>query len=86
MGIEDGLAIGLVLHGVTDISQIEERLVIYEKIRRNRAASIQILSNFGLDEAVPKELTDFLEGQPPPSELYLRSKREYSFLFNNFLI
>jgi salicylate hydroxylase len=67
--MEDGLALGLVLHGATDASQIEERLAIYENIRRNRAASIQILSNFGYDEAVPDELVDFLEGRLVPSTM-----------------
>jgi salicylate hydroxylase len=66
--MEDGLALGLVLHGATDTSQVEERLAIYERVRRNRAASIQILSNFGYDEAVPDELVDFLEGRPVPSK------------------
>ncbi len=67
-GIEDGLAVGLVLAGVEDPSQIEERLAAYEKAWRNRAASIQILSNVGFDEAAPPELSGFLEGQPIPSE------------------
>jgi salicylate hydroxylase len=66
--MEDGLALGLVLHGATDASQIKERLGIYENVRRNRAASIQILSNFGYDEAVPDELVDFLEGRLVPSK------------------
>jgi salicylate hydroxylase len=66
--MEDSLALGLVLHGVTDTSQIEERLAIYENVRRNRIASIQILSNFGFDEAVPDELVDFLEGRLVPSK------------------
>lgn len=58
------------MHGVTDPSQIEERLALYEKIRRNRASSIQVLSNFGYDETAPPELAEFLEaeGQPIPSE------------------
>jgi len=68
--MEDGLALGLVLYGVTEVSQIEERLAIYEKVRRNRAASIQILSNFGIDEAVPEELKEFLEGRPMPGKLF----------------
>ncbi|KAE9370098.1 FAD/NAD(P)-binding domain-containing protein [Stipitochalara longipes BDJ] len=68
-GMEDGLALGLVLHGVTDASQIEQRLAIYENVRRNRAASIQILSNFGYDEVAPDELVDFLEGRPIPSTM-----------------
>ena len=75
-GIEDGLALGLAFCGVTNPSQIEERLEIYEKIRRNRASSIQILSNFGYDEAVPEELHSFLDGRTMPSmshEIKLRS-------------
>ncbi|KAK0710064.1 FAD binding domain-containing protein [Lasiosphaeria miniovina] len=66
-GIEDGLALGLALHGVTDASQIGERLVLYETIRRGRASAIQIMSNYGFDEEAPEELLDFLEGQPIPS-------------------
>ncbi|KAK3349828.1 hypothetical protein B0T25DRAFT_249918 [Lasiosphaeria hispida] len=65
-GIEDGLALGLVFHGVTDSSQIAERLVLYEKIRRGRASAITIMSNFGFDEKAPDELIDFLEGHPIP--------------------
>jgi salicylate hydroxylase len=58
------------MHGVTDVSQIEERLALYEKIRRNRASSIQVLSNFGFDETAPPELAEFLdaEGQPMPGK------------------
>jgi len=67
--MEDGLALGLAMHGVTDPSQIEKRLALYEKIRRNRACSIQVLSNFGFDESAAPELADFLEaeGGPIPS-------------------
>jgi salicylate hydroxylase len=68
--MEDGLALGLVLHGVTDISEIEERLVIFEKIRRNRASSIQILSNVGGDQTAPEELLEYMEGQSIPSKHY----------------
>ncbi len=46
---------------------MEERLAIYEEVRRNRAASIQILSNVGFDEAAPPELSEFLEGESIPS-------------------
>lgn len=66
-GMEDGLALGLTMHGVTHSSQIEARLAIYEKIRRGRAASIQVMSNFGIDEEKPKELATYLEGRPLPS-------------------
>jgi salicylate hydroxylase len=75
-GLEDGLAIGLVLHGA-DTSQIIERLAIYEKVRRNRAASIQILSNVAFDDkVVPEELASFLEGRPVPSKYYLETYKE----------
>jgi salicylate hydroxylase len=66
--MEDGFALGLAMYGVTDPSQIEERLAIYQKIRRNRAASIQVLSNFGYDEGPREELVGFLEGRPIPSK------------------
>jgi salicylate hydroxylase len=58
------------MHGVTEPSQIEGRLALYEKIRRNRASSIQVLSNFGYDESAPPELAEFLqaEGEPIPSK------------------
>jgi salicylate hydroxylase len=54
--------------GITKPSQIEEQLAIYEKIRRNRAALIQILSNFGADEVKALGLADFLDGRPMPSK------------------
>lgn len=69
-GIEDGLALGLVLNGVTKVSQIGTRLEMYEKIRRNRASIVQILSNVGSDQDVPEEIIEFMEGNPLPSEFY----------------
>ncbi|TDZ30042.1 FAD-dependent monooxygenase OpS4 [Colletotrichum trifolii] len=70
MGIEDGATLGIVLSGITDRSQIEERLEIYEKIRRSRASAIQILSNVGLDEAhlVKDDLLEFLEEDSIPGD------------------
>lgn len=66
--MEDGLALGLVMYGATKSSDVPERLAIYEKIRRNRAAAIQVLSKVGVDEARPPELAEFLEGRPIPGE------------------
>ncbi|CAG8979137.1 hypothetical protein HYALB_00000270 [Hymenoscyphus albidus] len=68
-GIEDGLVLGLVLHGCTAKSKISERLALYEKIRRNRAASIQVLSNFGLDETSTTGLEEYMEGEKIPSTM-----------------
>lgn len=66
--MEDGAVLGLVMHGATNRSQIEERLALYSKIRYYRASSIQILSNFGYDEldAVSDELTKYLGGAAVP--------------------
>ncbi|KAK3401722.1 hypothetical protein B0T20DRAFT_504230 [Sordaria brevicollis] len=63
--IEDGLALGLCLSGNLSPSsslsaEIEHRLKLYEKIRRNRASAIQVLSNVGIDEQPPKELEEYL--------------------------
>ena len=57
------------MHGATAKSQIKERLALYERIRRNRASSIQVLSNFGFDETAAPEVAEFLkaEGEPMPS-------------------
>jgi len=52
---------------MVDPSQIEDRLVLYETIRRNRASAITVMSNFGFDEEAPEELLEYLEGQPIPS-------------------
>lgn len=79
-GIEDGLALGLVMNGVTDASQIEERLALYEKIRRNRASSIQVLSNFPYDESPPPELAEFLEGQPVPGKPWVQRRKQLAWL------
>jgi len=59
------------MYGVTNASQIDQRLALYQKIRRNRAASIQILSNYGYDEEVPTELAGYLEGRAIPSEQHI---------------
>lgn len=70
MGIEDGAALGIVLANVTNRSQIEERLAMYENLRRNRASAIQILSNVGLDQShlVKNDLLEFLDEEAIPSK------------------
>jgi len=66
-GLEDGLALGLVMAGATEAT-VEERLDIYQKVRHHRASAIQMISNYGLDQKPPEEVMDYLEGQPLPSE------------------
>ncbi|KAK3686127.1 hypothetical protein B0T22DRAFT_467387 [Podospora appendiculata] len=70
--IEDGIAFGIALCGVSTPEQIAERLAVFEKARRFRASAIQIMSNAGVDqvdiiheqvqkyvEVVPKTHQDF---------------------------
>jgi len=51
--IEDGAALGEVFSHFlkTDLSSITNRLEIFERIRRDRASVIQMISNAGQDEA-----------------------------------
>ncbi|KAK3392895.1 FAD binding domain-containing protein [Podospora didyma] len=62
-GLEDGCVLGIVLYGVSTPEEIENRLKLYEKIRRNRASAVQILSNVGQDQThlVSDELKPFME-------------------------
>ena len=71
--MEDGFVLGVVLHGASTSRDIEERLKIYENIRRNRASVIQILSNVGADEVhrVRDELSKYMKPEDIPSELHL---------------
>lgn len=68
--MEDGFVLGVVLHGADSPEEIEQRLVIYESIRRNRASVIQILSNVGADEIhlVRDELSQYMRVEDIPSK------------------
>lgn len=69
-GIEDGVALGLVMYGVTSHSQIEQRLEVYEQIRHSRASSIQLLSSAGLDQGLAHEdVEQYMEGNPVPGKI-----------------
>ncbi|KAK3492751.1 uncharacterized protein B0T23DRAFT_380383 [Neurospora hispaniola] len=62
--IEDGLVLGLCLGDLSSTSspeELERRLHVYEKIRRNRASAIQVMSNVGFDEEAPRELKGYLK-------------------------
>lgn len=43
--IEDGAALGVLLDQIHDLEAIEERLQLFEQVRRNRGSALQILSN-----------------------------------------
>ncbi len=69
-GMEDAVALGIVLDGVSKPEEIEERLSLYQKIRRNRASAIQILSNAGIDQShlVYEDLKEYLAEPDIPSK------------------
>ncbi|KJZ75162.1 hypothetical protein HIM_05356 [Hirsutella minnesotensis 3608] len=68
-GLEDGLALGITLHGARGAKEIERRLEIYSRVRRHRASVIQILSNVGQDQIglVRDELRQYLKDDEIPS-------------------
>ncbi|OHF03926.1 FAD binding domain-containing protein [Colletotrichum orchidophilum] len=79
MSLEDGLALGVVFAGVSDTSDVEKRLELFEKIRRSRASAIQILSNVGTDQTslVEKDLLEFV----PADEIPKNPQENVAFTF-----
>ncbi|TKW48304.1 6-hydroxynicotinate 3-monooxygenase [Colletotrichum tanaceti] len=76
MGLEDGLALGVVMAGASDASDVEKRLEIYEKLRKDRTSVIQLLGNVGFDEThlVEDALLEFLSKEEipkTPKQFYL---------------
>ncbi|PLN82536.1 FAD binding domain-containing protein [Aspergillus taichungensis] len=66
-GIEDAVALGVVLHQATTRADIEKRLQIYQEVRMKRASVIQILSNMGADHSVSVEdLREYLHDDQIP--------------------
>lgn len=67
--MEDAVALGIVLQGVSTPDEIEGRLDLYQKIRQDRASAIQILSNVGSDQCslVYEDLKEFLAEPDIPS-------------------
>lgn len=68
--MEDGAALGITLQGVATREEIEERLELYQEIRRTRASVVQVLSNVGADEChlVYDDLKEFLAEKDIPSK------------------
>lgn len=56
--IEDGGALGFLLKDVHDAGEVTQRLQLFEKVRKDRASRVQILSKvrLGKEKAVEKEL------------------------------
>ncbi|KAK3694143.1 FAD binding domain-containing protein [Podospora appendiculata] len=68
-GLEDGCVLGIVLAGASTPAEVEKRLDLYEKTRRNRASVIQILSNVGADQShlVFDELRAYMDEKDIPT-------------------
>ncbi len=71
LSLEDAVALGIVLCGAAGSEEIERRLGLYEKIRRNRTSIIQILSSVGIDQTplIRDELKPFIAEKDIPSKL-----------------
>lgn len=65
--IEDGGALGYLLRDVDNHADIPDRLALFEKVRRNRASRVQILSKarVGQEKSVQEELQKYAD--PPGS-------------------
>jgi salicylate hydroxylase len=67
--IEDGGALGALLSHIKSIEEIPQRLLLFEKVRKNRASAMQMFSNAAQDEASKIEASarPFVNG-PIPSK------------------
>jgi salicylate hydroxylase len=54
--IEDGAALGILFGQLQDKDAIEDRLRLFEQVRRNRGSALQILS--GINPPVPQSVRD----------------------------
>ncbi len=61
--MEDGGALGFLLRGVEDAASLPERLLWFDKVRRERASRVQILSKvrIGKEKEVQEEIKPFAE-------------------------
>ena len=62
--IEDGGALGYLLNGADDLATLEQRLKIFETVRRNRASRVQTLSKVraGKEKEIEQELRKYADG------------------------
>ena len=67
--IEDAGALGVFLSNVHHLTEVPRYLELFQNIRRERAAAMQIFSNAGQDQAnlIEKEAQKYIKG-PVPSK------------------
>ena len=65
--IEDGAALGALLSKLGSVEEVPTRLHLFQELRKNRAAAIQIFSNAGQDEAekIQAEAQKYVDGPVP---------------------
>ncbi|KAL9095474.1 MAG: hypothetical protein Q9165_002345 [Trypethelium subeluteriae] len=65
--IEDGAALGALLSRLGSVEEIPARLHLFQEVRKNRAAAMQIFSNAGQDQAerIQAEAQKYVDGQVP---------------------
>jgi salicylate hydroxylase len=65
--IEDGAALGILLKDVDNASMLQERLGLFEAVRRRRAARVQILSTVraNREQLVEQRIKQFMEDDVP---------------------
>ncbi|KAG6001555.1 hypothetical protein E4U21_004095 [Claviceps maximensis] len=80
--LEDSLALGIILTGVSSPDEIENRLALYCDLRRKRASAVQILSNIGPDHASVggEELLQYMSQEEIPKDM--RSTQRYCLAFD----
>ena len=63
--IEDGGALGFLLKGVTEATEISERLKLFEKVREIRVSKVQIVSKarVGKEKDVESQVKQYTEGE-----------------------
>lgn len=79
--IEDGAALGVLLDQVEDKETMEDRLQLFEKVRRNRGSALQILSN--VSPPAPQSVRDVAAEYIPGTRLdSIDDVNEYVFSFD----
>lgn len=81
-GMEDGLALGIIMSGATSKEEAKERLEIYQQVRHSRASVIQVLSNVGQDQLkeIRHEAARYMPEDRIPSNQ--QEVRQFNFHFD----
>ncbi|KAL9105783.1 MAG: hypothetical protein Q9227_009085 [Pyrenula ochraceoflavens] len=70
MAIEDAGALGVVMEGIKDLSEVTERLKVWDRVRRPRASATQLLSRTaGVEYNLSKETQDMVREYLSQEEL-----------------